>query len=203
MPKRRPNKPNKTHAVKSKNHAQAVAWKVDYDYLHKLSPSDLEWLSDFSNRHYGDVFTKEPHPDMPEWSEDERKAASNDKNRARRDIYAVKGAAGLLRNDPDPGAGTLAADPSHASEATPGYLNDIRYKTARERMRELIPPRGAKVKVTPELLKAQADVERTRMYVEAFPEETPTIPPARATERDLAEYNAEPISPRKRRKGSN
>jgi hypothetical protein len=85
--------------VRSLQMPRSVSAYYDYDYLHKLSPKDLAWLLEFTNRYLRASFTKGAPDD---WSQEEKREAYRRKNSANRDsMYRTADLAGLLNDDPE------------------------------------------------------------------------------------------------------
>jgi len=62
---------------------RSVAWRIDQDYVSKLTPEHKEWLAQFNDRYYGADFRGESEVT---WSTNDRREVYRDKNRANRDL---------------------------------------------------------------------------------------------------------------------
>lgn len=130
-----------------RNYPTVTQWKVDWDYLSKLSPAEQAWLADFGDRYYGGDF-RESDPET--WDAPARSAVNMGKNCARTDLHTVAAAVGRLEEwDP-------VAHDRHAPEVdgapTPGYLDSAEYKAARDAFRGHLHPgrKAQEPKQTPE-----------------------------------------------------
>lgn len=63
-----------------------MRWKIDQDYLAKLSESEREWLAKFNDAHYGGDFRRS---DPAEWDQTQRRAAWSEQRAAKRDAYTL------------------------------------------------------------------------------------------------------------------
>jgi hypothetical protein len=173
-PKVKPNtKP--IHGVFARNYPKSVSWKVDFDYLEKLTQAELEWLAQFADRHYGGDFRGETEQD---WTTEERRAAYSDKNRANRDAYTIADVSGRMARIPDLERSTasgrartfdVAADERLDLQFGPEYLDSAAYRAAVEELRASLPPRGVSAagSTDPRYLRAKAQLERIRTHGEA------------------------------------
>jgi hypothetical protein len=159
------------HSNFSRNHPRSKRWAVDYDYLKKLSPEEMEWLAAFNNRHYGANFSYQPPEGFEEWTHEEKKAAYVNNNVSNADLYTriPEGhIAQLPASLPSASAYemTLREEDENAenpyTDAPPVYLDSAEYKQARAELRAHLSPTRKLVAPdnTPELKIAQENLER-------------------------------------------
>lgn len=103
---------------------------MDYDYVHRLSDSEREYLEKFSDEVYGATFDKDPLHTDPE----QRKALAREKNYRREDIMGR----GLRRSREVGPADAWATDETDA-QSVPSYLNNPDYKEAINDFRRSLP----------------------------------------------------------------
>jgi hypothetical protein len=138
------------HGLYAKNYTKPVQWKVDFDYLDKLSDEERRWLSDFSNSYYGGDFRSQ-HGSV--WFPHERREAHVAKNAARRDVYALGQVSNRVDFIPDlekpprveeskAPRFEIPANPKADFSPTPEYLNSESYRAAVEEYRDSLPQRG-------------------------------------------------------------
>jgi len=185
-PKRRKKRQYDTrpeHGLYAKNYAKPVAWKIDYDYLDKLSPEMRAWLSDFSDAHYSGDFRSQ-HGST--WFPHERREAYVAKNAANRDSYAIAAVSNRVSHIPDLERATPSGKPREFDVAAPSppdtrpvpeYLNSETYRAALEEYRASLPPRGLSAKGFPteaervRYERARAQLQRIVRYGETFGED--------------------------------
>jgi hypothetical protein len=155
---KRPRRP--VHGLYPKNFPRSVKWKVDQDYLDRLTDEEREWLSQFNDHYYGAKFPKDRS--LTTWDADERRQAYRDKNVANADYYAkcppelvipwnpgafatTRGQSGDLDNADDSYVRSLADEslwvdpcvhPQPDYSPAPAYLEREEYKTARTEFRK-------------------------------------------------------------------
>ena len=165
-----------THGAYARNHPKSVQWKVDYDYVAKLSDEDKAWLAKFTDEFVGgDLRHSDPVHDTPEL----RRLAYAGNNVGKRDFYSKMDAMGKLDRQ---GVRTVLPPDAHdAGEdaPAPAYLAYPGYKRALARLRALYPDdqrRG--LPDTPEVRAARADIERiVRLHQGHYgDDETPETP---------------------------
>lgn len=166
--KKKSKKRRGTFGAYGKNHPAAVAWRVDADYLNKLTQEEREWYAAFCDKYYGGDFRGEGGG---EWTEEEKREAYIDKNRANSDAYTnyqydAESDTWRPRLLPrhfemNEHAGVLAEDPNRDLTEVPDYLDDPEYKAAlAEFRRHLHPGRAPREPVdTPELRRAREKVK--------------------------------------------
>lgn len=64
-------------------HPRSVRWAVDFDYVHKLTAEEKEFLAEFTDSYYGADFRSQPEG----WDREERRKAYGRKNSANRDGF--------------------------------------------------------------------------------------------------------------------
>ena len=144
---------------------QTTRWKIDYDYLRRLTPEERQWLAQFSDAHYGSDFRGDPEA----WSVPERRKVYNAKNSERGDAYAMSGLGNCLGElGPRLTSPSPENDPRDFSD-TPEYLNSDEYKRARDSFRETLSPHRTPHKPThtPELERAHKRLETVTPYEDA------------------------------------
>lgn len=146
-------KPN-NYALNAHNHPISVGWRVDYDYLKKLTPEQKTWLAGFTDAFYSGDFRKAPEKD---WPTSERRASYTRKNVANSDCYHGLEKECLLSGLDSPLTGIKTSNLTRLmrgqeksnvqkvvdtipslpvdSTPTPAYLNTPEYKKAREAYR--------------------------------------------------------------------
>lgn len=102
--------------------ARGVRWKVDQDYLDKLSPEEAQWLHKFNDLHYNGKYDH----DFPL---EVIRAANREKDAARRDMYDPT----LIGANEGP-AGDMS-DEGRDLNPTPGYQSSAAYKALLARYR--------------------------------------------------------------------
>lgn len=170
MPRtRRPRRPNISGAL-SRNYPRTKRWRVDFDYLRRLSPEEIEWLHAFCNNHYGGNFSYAGPEGYEAWSKDERRKAYAATNAANRDLYStcpeesVKylgvNKFGRAHLDEPWSTDDVDFNPYAYGAAAPAYLESPEYRDALadyraevDRLRKSDPPSEA-------LLKAKRRLER-------------------------------------------
>lgn len=75
---------NNTHALHARNHPLSIKWRVDMDYVDKLSPEQKQWMAGFIDAHYSGDFRGAPESD---WPTVERRKSYTNKNVANADCY--------------------------------------------------------------------------------------------------------------------
>lgn len=126
--------------ARSRNFSRFTAWKVDQDYLAKLTPKERRWLAHFNDCHYGGDFRGAG----AEWSVAQRRESWNGHWAERGDLQTHAGLQGALEQHED---GTEHGEPASLTP-TPEYLNSPEYKAARDAFRaELQPGRRARAPV--------------------------------------------------------
>lgn len=106
---------------------RSVAWRVDQDYVDRLSPIERQWLAQFNDRFYGADFRGES---SSTWSTDERREVYRAKNAANRDL--------MTTDIPNHGY-DLPEETVEFDELLPvddGPLDEPMYKAAREAYRK-------------------------------------------------------------------
>lgn len=119
--------------VVAANYPLATQALVDYDYVHRLSPADKEWLSDFTNAYYGGDFT---NADPQAWPDAAKREVWRDNNtRIRSEVGYRAMVCGLkpVVAPLDPNA------PQPDMRPTPEYLNSPTYRAALALYREGLP----------------------------------------------------------------
>jgi len=132
-----------TYGAYRRNFPASVRWRVDQDYLEKLSPSERQWLAQFNDRYYGADFRGDTEQ---EWSNQERRAAFVAKNTANGDLGPFDGYVRPAKDELQPLDciedhldSTVDEQPQN-SEPTPEYLSSPAYKQARDEFRALLAP---------------------------------------------------------------
>lgn len=116
------------HGLNPRTFPQSVRWKVDQDYVHKLSAEEKAWLAQFNDEFAGADFRKDK---SGEWPTEERRKAYRAKNAAGRDIMNT----GLVDFEkPIPEQNTTSFVDYHV----PSYLNSEEYKQVLREIREEI-----------------------------------------------------------------
>lgn len=174
-----------THGLFPKNYSKPVAWKVDYDYLDKLTQAEKEWLSDFSSAHYSGDF-RSAHGST--WFPHEKREAYVQKNAANRDSYSIAEVSSRIAHIPDlersapsgrPREFDVLAPHDTDEQHTPSYLNSETYRAALEEYRASIPARGLTAKgfTTPaereRYERARWQIKKVIRYGENPPDEDP------------------------------
>lgn len=111
-----------------------VQWKVDQDYLEKLTEEEKVFLARFNECFYGADFRKDPNG---EWSREERQKTYRAKNTVNRDAYEITRVSGRLHFSADTPKAPEGAEGAGARDGsrTPSYLNSETYKVALEELR--------------------------------------------------------------------
>ena len=124
------------HGLNPYTFPRSVRWKVDQDYLNKLSPEEKEWLSRFNDNYIGADFRTDKEN---AWSPEERRVVYRAKNAAGRDVFT----SGLVDAKTPPERKTEFED---SLDLPPEYLNSQDYKDALKDFREKIDtkPKGKK-----------------------------------------------------------
>lgn len=153
-----------TYGLYSRNFPSSVKWRVDYNYLHKLSKEEQEWLAKFSDRYYGAEFRGDSEDDA--WTVPERRRAYIDKNTANTDAYSAIHAEerrGLVIPLEELPGYEPEEDPNKDRTPTPEYLNSPEYKQRLEEYRRLLDPgrKPVKPKITPALQLAHSRLAKT------------------------------------------
>ena len=117
------------HGLNARTFPQSVRWKVDQDYLGKLTPEEKEWLSRFNDCFIGADFRGD---DEKTWTPEERRVVYRAKNAAGRDVF-TSGLVDVGRHIPE-----RKTDFSDENPETPAYLNSKQYKEALSEFREEI-----------------------------------------------------------------
>lgn len=168
MTKRKSKKQRGTFGAYGKNHPATVAWRVDADYLDKLTQEEREWYAAFCDKYYGGDFRGEGGG---EWTEEEKREAYIDKNRANSDVYTNhqydaendiwQPRIMPLREMGGHDVGVFVEDPNRDLSEVPEYLNDPEYKAALAELRRHLHPGRAPREPddTPELRRAREKVQ--------------------------------------------
>ncbi len=69
--------------MRGKSYPKSVAEYIDYDYEHRLLPTEAAWLAKFTDNYYGATFDKSDTA----WSREQRRATYQRKNAANRDLF--------------------------------------------------------------------------------------------------------------------
>lgn len=125
--RRRPYKAPNLHGVDPHTFPASVRAYVDYDYTARLSPRELQWLSDFSDNHYGADFRR----NALRHNQEQRRERYRAKNAANRDLYAY---ASVDQNEIPLGAVDIERDWADVPEA----LSSAEYKAALVELRVAI-----------------------------------------------------------------
>lgn len=163
MRRRGKGKGGKAFGALARHFPKGTQWKLDYDYLAKLSPEERQWLANFNDAYYGGDFREAPGS-QDAWPHDERLDIWSNKNTERIEAFAQAAAANIapseIIDDLTPGG---EFDP----DATPTYLDDEQYKQARTHFRSFLAKgrRHRIPKVTPAFERAKRDL---RALVEEY-----------------------------------
>lgn len=113
---------------------KSVQWKVDCDYAAKLSPEELAWLDDFTNKHYAapPAYVYDDGP-SGSWSATSRRAAYVERNASNRDTYTY---APLDRLDDTPATRSVESDTTVDQTPTPAYQATAEYRELLAEYRE-------------------------------------------------------------------
>lgn len=110
------------HGLQAKHFPRSIKWRLDADYVKKLSPEEKQWLADFNDMYYGADFRCEH-----DWTDEERRKAYVDKNVANVDLYSAVDSAGMMAPLDD----QQEADPTSPDiRPTPRFLSSPEYKEA-------------------------------------------------------------------------
>lgn len=132
-PKPKKKKPN-TYGVRPGAFPKDRRWRVDYDYLDKLSLEERQWLAAFTDAWVGGDFRG---VDPDDWPKEVRSVVNQSKNMSRADTHTlaelqVGGLTSLTDKPRLEGPGSIDTTP------VPDYLNDEDYKAARDEYRETL-----------------------------------------------------------------
>ena len=103
--------------LRAKNFPRSVSWRVDQDYLHKLTGKEKEFLADFNDRFYGADFRRDR-----DWSVEERRERYRAKNAANRDVFT----SGMVDGVDSVAALDIQSESTDES-FTPAYLDSEEY----------------------------------------------------------------------------
>lgn len=146
-----PRKPRNDAGALASNYAKPMRWKIDADFLSKLSPTERSWYAAFLDAHYGGDFRGQPE----QWGTESRRKAWSEQRATRKDAHTLA----TLGGGPDEIPPDAHTDEGAVKDwaVTPGYLDDPEYKAAREAYRkELGQQRRLTVpQETPEYLRAK------------------------------------------------
>jgi hypothetical protein len=139
--KRRPTKPVPTMYPKH------YRWRVDYDYLDRLTPDEAAWLAQFTDEEVaGDFRYEEPFTE----DQDDRRAVWREKKRSERNFRSNGEPSSLNRfeqaSGPQPEISTLEKASAYHPDSpsapdlapTPEYLGTLEYKDAVAALRDAI-----------------------------------------------------------------
>jgi hypothetical protein len=151
-----------------RNYPRSTRWKVDQDYLSKLSREELEWLAAFNDRWVSANFSYTEPEGFPEWGQDERRAAYTAVNAANADIYGkcpdelIQRETWTMVEIEGPDTHAQTALPHASSDTTSEYLNSPTYKTARDSFRAHLCQKRLEIspKITPAYERAKETLER-------------------------------------------
>ena len=155
-----PTKPKRrrpVHGLYARNLPRPVRWKVDFDYVARLSPEEQEWLSDFVDAEYGADYRNEIGQ---EYDVEDRRVTDAQKLAARSDVYGLAQSGGFLGEFQDRHSG---AEPMTPEAPTPEYLDSPEYKRARDEYRATLAQgrRNHPPKPTRKHTQAKKHLERT------------------------------------------
>jgi hypothetical protein len=131
--KRRPTKPVPTMYPKH------YRWRVDYDYLDRLTPDEAAWLAQFTDEEVaGDFRYEEPFTE----DQEARRAVWREKKRSERNFKSGFGEPSSLDTSADevPPAAAYHPEALGAPDLapTPEYLSTLEYKDAVAALRDAI-----------------------------------------------------------------
>lgn len=121
-----PKKAKNLHGLNPRTFPQSVRWKVDQDYISKLTPEEKAWLARFNDCFIGADFRGD---DEKTWTPEERRVVYRSKNAAGRDVY-TSGLVDYGRHIPE-----KTTEAGEETQETPTYLNSETYKAARDEFR--------------------------------------------------------------------
>lgn len=134
------------YGLSPKHYPRNLRERIDYDYLEKLTPTERDWLADFSARYYRADFTEDPNR---EWSTAERRKSYSAKNAVNHDYYSIGQCIDGREDLDSTGLAELieerASGRGQDQSPIPVYLDDPRYKTVLDEVRAIAKtrPRGA------------------------------------------------------------
>lgn len=125
------------HGLNPRTFPQSVRWKVDQDYLARLTPEEKAWLSRFNDCFIGADFRGD---DEKTWTKEERRVVYRAKNASGRDVY-TSGLVDVGRTIPE-----RTVDFMDETPVTPEYLKSQEYKEALAEFRQEIDAKKKKDK---------------------------------------------------------
>lgn len=120
-----------TWGIRPRCYPKPLRWKVDWDYVHQLSPEERQWLATFGDNFYGADFRGDTEET---WSTEQRRVSYSQKNAVNADLYGIGSVTGTLefledqKNQRVENMATSYAPPDE-------YLDSEPYKAAREEFR--------------------------------------------------------------------
>lgn len=209
MVKKKPPKPfvrRNDAGLVATNFPLSMRWRLDQDYLDKLTKEERIWLAQFNTAYYSGDFRD--FRDRPEaWPLPQRSDVNRSKNAAKTDAHGLAaaglwGAEGLANTDEL--VEVLAGAPLTETPPSSEYLDTDEYKAARaEFRRHLAPGRiEAEPKFTPEYAKAYRRIRKLSPPHEQeaiTPEPVPVPEPV--VKRAAPKRRAARATPRRRGRG--
>lgn len=147
-------------ALFPKNFSGFTRWKVDQDYLGKLTPEEQRWLADFNNAYYAGDFRD---ADPKDWPVDARRKSWNAHKTERYDAYTHAVLGGSMRSLDV--TRVESEEPARDLEPVPSYLNEPEYRAARDAFRKKL----AKGRAALEPEKTSSYYRARRRLVKATP----------------------------------
>ena len=155
-----------TAALVPSNHPRPLQWRIDYDYVGKLSDDEQRWLANFTDAYVGGDFRK---VDPAEWPAEQRSDVNRSKNASKTDAQTLNEVWGTLSELPL----NAKAPVSPLPDDDYAYTNDPLYKSALAEYRSHLATgrKAKKPKPTPELEQARRKLELVRGLLDDEAEE--------------------------------
>ena len=143
-----------TYGLYARNFPKPARWKVDQDYISRLSDDERRWLAQFHDEYYGGFFS--PKREALHSTKELRRECYAANNATNADSYSIHEVSGRLFSSEELPLFEPESLGGQDGSPLPSYLNDQEYKSLREQFRTHLPKdRKARVNETPEMKKAR------------------------------------------------